>query len=81
MRIALKVRYDDGSEQTAAKEFADLKSACHEALDIADQLGARISPGSRGPLPKVVECFAGDHIQISVAILPGGLRLPAEVER
>jgi hypothetical protein len=79
MRIALKVRYDDGSEQTAAKEFSDLKSACHEALDIADQLGIRMI-GS-GPRPTVVECFAGDQMQISVAILPGGLTRTLAADR
>ena len=65
------IRYEDGSRAKVEDHIGDLGDACAFVLKLADQLGG--TPTGDDPLPKWVEIYKADKLEISVSVVTGGL--------
>ena len=67
----ITLRFDDGHETDVDGQPLDLTKACQTALALADQAG--LSKGDGHRQPKWVRVYHGDHLEIAISVIAGGL--------
>ncbi len=66
----IMVHHADGRRSPMQSQIADLGEACAYVLELADRLGSASDGGDR---PRSVEIYCDGRLEISVAVVSGGL--------